>query len=337
MKSRQQRVKEFWLFWNNYGVVIIFLFVAAIFAMMDPRVIQIKQLISVLNRSSWVAVAAAGMTFAICSGGFDLSVGSIMSLSGCLTARLIMDNGLPTVAAILATLAIAVCCGVVNGLLITKLKIQPFVATLATMLIFDGVTQTYTNNVGTFIKTEQYEQGLKFLGRGMTVNITVNGDTTEISILKIILVVVLYSLAIVLYSNTKFGTKVRAVGSNELSARTSGINADNVLVMVYIITAVAAAAAAILYTATVQSASPDAGDGFELDAITAVVLGGSALSGGKGNLIGTFIGAFLVSFSKMCLNFLQAPEAMQVIVTGAILLFALSISGIKLITQREVG
>jgi ribose/xylose/arabinose/galactoside ABC-type transport system permease subunit len=331
-----RRVKEFWLFWDRFGIFIIFLAVVIVFAIIDPRVIAPSQLISVLNRSSWVAVAAIGMTFAICSGGFDLSVGSIMSLSGCLVSKLIMENGLPTGWAILATLGIAVCCGVVNGLLITKVKIQPFVATLATMLIFDGVTQTYTGNIGTFIKTEQYGQGLSFIGRGLPLSVTVAGQQTEISLVKILFVVVLFAAAIMLYRNTRIGVKVRAVGSYEYAARTSGINADNVLIVVYIMTAATAAIAAILYTATVQSASPRAGDGFELDAITAVVLGGTALSGGKGNLVGTFIGAVLVAFSKMCLNFLGAPEAMHVIVPGAILLFALSINGVKLIMQREV-
>jgi len=334
MKS-SRRVKEFWLVWDRYGIFAIFVFVAAVFATIEPRVIAPSQLISVLNRSSWVAVAAIGMTFAICSRGFDLSVGSIMSLSGCLLARLMMDNGFPTGWAILAVIGVAACCGVVNGLLISKVKIQPFVATLATMLIFNGVTQTYTGNIGTFIKVDQYAQGLSFIGRGLPVSITIAGQSNEISLFKVVLVVFILALAMVLYRNTRFGTKVRAVGSNESAAQTSGINADNVLIMVYVITAVTAAIAAIMYTATVQSASPKAGDGFELDAITAVVLGGTALSGGKGNLVGTFVGALLVSFSKMCLNFIGAPEAMHVIVPGAILLFALSINGIKLIMQRE--
>lgn len=322
--SGKQGIKKFWLFWDKFGVLIIFLLVAVIFALIDIRVIQPAQLISVLTRSSWVAVAAAGMTFAICSGGFDLSVGSIMSLSGCVLARLIMDNGLSTGLAVLITFAIAACGGAINGLLITKLRIQPFVATLATMLIFDGVTQTYTKNIGTFISTEQFGQ-LRVLGRDSIAGIPI----------KIIVVVLVFALAILLYRKTKFGIKVRAVGSNEIAARTSGINADNTLMLVYILTAVTAAMAAVLYTATVQSASPNAGSGFELDVITAVVLGGSALSGGKGNLVGTFIGAVLVAFAKMCMNFLGAHEALHVIVTGAVLLFALSISGIKLITQQE--
>ncbi len=335
--DKNKRIKEFWLFWDKFGIFIIFLAVVAVFAIIEPRVIAPSQLISVLNRSSWVAVAAVGMTFAICSGGFDLSVGSIMSLSGCLVAKLMMENGLTTGWAIIATLAVAVCCGIVNGILITKVKIQPFVATLATMLIFDGVTQTYTGNIGTFVSAEQYARGLSFIGRGLPVSATIAGQATEISLAKIVFVIIMFALAAATYRSTRFGVKVRAVGSNEFAARTSGIKADNVLILVYITTAVTAAMAAILYTATVQSASPNAGSGFELDAITAVVLGGTALSGGKGNLAGTFIGAVLVAFSKMCLNFLGAPEAMHVIVPGAILLFALSINGVKLIMQREVA
>jgi ribose/xylose/arabinose/galactoside ABC-type transport system permease subunit len=239
-------------------------------------------------------------------------------------AKLITENGLPTGAAVLVTLLIAAVCGVLNGLLISKVKIQPFVATLATLLIFNGFVQTYTKNIGTFIKTEHYEV-LNVLGRGALFGFPI----------KIIVVIAVFAAALFIYRKTKFGIRVRAVGSNELAARTSGINADNVLILVYIFTAVTAALAAILYTATQQSASPNAGSGFELDVITAVVLGGTALSGGRGNLIGTFAGAVLVSFTKMCLNFLSAPEAMYVIVTGVILLFALSISGIKLITQKE--
>lgn len=317
--------KKFWMFWDVFGVFLIFLLVALIFAVIDIRVLQPTQLLSVLNRSSWTAVAAAGMTFAICSGGFDLSVGSIMSLCGCLVAKLIMDNGFSTELAIILTLLIAVACGLVNGLLITKLKIVPFVATLGTQLIFDGVVQVYTGNIGTFIKTEQYAK-LSVLGRGTLFGVPV----------KLIVVAVVFALALVVYRNTKFGVKVRAIGSNEAAARTSGIQADNTLIGVYVMTAVTAAVAAILYTATVQSASPDAGVGFESDAITAVILGGTSLAGGKGNLIGALIGAILVAFVKMCLNFLGAPEAMHVIVTGLVLLLALSISGIRLITQREV-
>ena len=316
--------KKFWMFWDKFGVFVIFVFVAVIFACIDSRVLAPAQLVSVLNRSSWIAVGAAGMAFAICTGGFDLSMGSMFSLCGSMVARFIMINGFSTAAAIALTILIALALSLINGLLITKLKIVPFVATLGTQLIFDSITQVYTKNIGTFIKTEQYAQ-LEVLGRGTFLGIPN----------KLLLVALVYVIAMVVYRNTKLGVKIRAVGSNQAAAKTSGINTDVTLIIAYMITAFAGALGAIMYTATVQSASPDAGVGFETYAITAVVLGGTSLSGGKANLIGALVGAILVQFVKMCLNFLGAPEAMHVIVTGAVLLLALTINGVKLMTQKE--
>jgi len=222
-------MKELWIIWDRFGILIVFVLIAAVFAIIEPRVIEPSQIISVLNRSSWVAAAAIGMTFAICSGGFDLSVGSIMSLSAAILAKTMMENELTTAAAIAVTIGVAAVCGLINGLLITKLKIQPFVATLSTMLVFSGVTQTYTSNIGTRIGTEQYEQGLSFIGRGLMVNAEGIG-LSNASLSKILIVVALYIIAIIVYRNTRFGTKVRAIGSNELSARTSGINVDATLI-----------------------------------------------------------------------------------------------------------
>ena len=328
-----KRMKQFWLIWDRFGIFIIFILVAAIFAIIEPRVIAPAQIISVLNRSSWVAIAALGMTFAICSGGFDLSVGSIVSLSGSILAKTMMENDFSTTGAILTTLVIAVVLGLINGVLITKLKIVPFVATLSTMLLYSGVTRAYTLNQGTRIATERFGEGLNWIGRG---NLFGTEEFAGIPS-KILIVLFFLVLAIILYRNTRVGTKVRAIGSNDLAARTSGINADGVIIIVYILTAVTAAVAAILFTSTTQGSSPRAGVGWELDVITAVVLGGTALSGGKGNIIGTFAGAFLVAFVGMCLNFLSAPEAVIIMVTGGILLLALSINGIKLIMNREVS
>ncbi len=323
--------KKFWMFWDQFGVFVIFVVVAAIFACIDIRVLQGAQLISVLTRSSWIAVMSAGMAFAICTGGFDLAAGSMFSLCGSMLARF-MVYGLPggltgplsTFPAILMTIVAALILSLINGLLITKLKIVPFVATLGTQLIFDSMTQVYTNNIGTFIKTELYGT-LGVIGRGSFIGIPI----------KLWIVAAVFAIAIVVYRSTKFGVMVRAVGSNQAAARTSGINADNILIVTYMITSFAAALGAILYTATVQSASPNAGVGLECDAITAVVLGGTSLAGGKANLIGALVGAILVQFVKMCLNFMGAPEAMHVIVTGAVLLLALTINGIKLATQKE--
>lgn len=319
-------IKKFWRFWDTWGVFVIFVIVAAIFGCIDPRVLQGSQLVAVMNRSSWIAVMAAGMAFAICTGGFDLAAGSMFSLCGALLAGFIMKSGMSSIVAILAVIGVALALSLINGLLISKLKIVPFVATLGTQLIFDSMSQVYTSNNGINIATANYQGLLETLGRGNLLGFIPN---------KLVIVAIVYAVAILVYRSTKLGTKIRAVGSNEAAARTCGINADNVLIITYMITSFAAALGAIMYTATMSSASPNAGVGMECDAITAVVIGGTSLAGGRANLIGALIGAILVAFVNMCLNMLKASEAMKVIVTGAVLLLALTIDGIKLMTQKE--
>ena len=319
-------IKKFWRFWDTWGVFVIFVIVAAIFGCIDPRVLQGSQLVAVMNRSSWIAVMAAGMAFAICTGGFDLATGSMFSLCGALLAGFIMKSGMSSIVAILAVIGVALVLSLINGLLISKLKIVPFVATLGTQLIFDSLAQVYTSNNGINIATANYQGLLETLGRGNLLGVIPN---------KLVIVAIVYAVAILVYRSTKLGTKIRAVGSNEAAARTCGINADNVLIITYMITSFAAALGAIMYTATMSSASPNAGVGMECDAITAVVIGGTSLAGGRANLIGALIGAILVAFVNMCLNMLKASEAMKVIVTGAVLLLALTIDGIKLMTQKE--
>ena len=318
--------KKFWRFWDTWGVFVILLVVATIFGCIQPQILQGSQLLSVTLRSSWIAVMAAGMAFAICTGGFDLATGSMLSLCGSILARTVMNNGFSAGLAILVTIVVALVLSLINGLLITKLKIVPFVATLGTQLIFDSIAQVYTNNIGTNIATAQYSGLLETIGRG---------NLFGIIPYKLIIVAVVYAIAILVYRCTRLGTHIRAVGSNEAAARTCGINADNVLIITYMITSLGAALAAILYTTTMGSAAPNAGDGMECDAITAVVLGGTSLAGGRANMIGALIGAILVQFVKMGLNMVNASEAMKVIVTGAVLLLALTIDGIKHMTQKE--
>ena len=235
-----------------------------------------------------------------------------------------MDNGLSTGAAIIVMAIVAACCGILNGVLITKLKIPPFITTLATCLCFHGVTQVYTGNNGTTIAAEQYAC-LKVLGHGFTLGVPN----------KIYVVILVYAILLFVYHKSAFGVKIRAIGSNETAARATGIKVDRTLIAVYVMTALTAALAAILNVATMGSSSPKAGNGFDLDCITAVVLGGSALSGGKGRLTGTLVGALLVVFVNQCLSFLSVSEAVRVIVTGLVLVLALSFSSLTSYAQRK--
>jgi len=316
------RAKKFWFIWDRIGILGILLTVMLIFGILDPRILKPAQLLTALNRSAVSGIAAAGMMFAICAGGFDLSVGSILSLTSCIIA-VQLTGGKSTWYAIVMALFVAALCGFVNGILITKLKIQTFVATLATQLAFAGVTLVYCNKA--IQLTSKVNRQLKFFSTGRLFGVLP---------MPIVLLVIAYVITYLVYTFSPFGIKVRALGSNETAARTTGIKADMVLIAIFVVTGLTAAIAGILNTAQVSIGDPSLGSGFELDAITAVVLGGTSLAGGKGNVMGTLIGAILVVFVRMGLNILGAGEAYQKLAVAVILVFALTINGIKLIMQR---
>jgi len=317
-----KRAKKFWLIWDRIGILCILLTVMIVFGILDSKIVSPTQLLTALNRAAVSGIAAAGMMFAICAGGFDLSVGSILSLTSCIIAVQLTDGKSALFAIVMALLAGGIC-GIINGLLITKLKIQTFVATLATQLAFAGVTLVYCNKA--IQLTSKVNTQLKFFSTGKLLGILP---------MPIVLLVIAYVITYLVYNFTSFGTKVRAIGSNESAARTTGIKVDVTLILVFVVTGVSAAIAGVLNTAQVSIGDPSLGEGFELDAITAVVLGGTALSGGKGNVFGTLVGAILVVFVKMGLNILGAGEAYQKLAVAIVLLFALTINGIKLIMEK---
>lgn len=317
-----KRAKQFWNIWDKVGILGILLIVILVFAAIDGRIVMPRQLLTALSRSAVSGIAAAGMMFAIVAGGFDLSVGSIVSLVSCVVA-VQLTGGRNTFTSIVLALLVAAICGLLNGLIITKLKIQTFVATLATQLAIAGAALVYCNKA--IQLTSKVNQGIKFFSTGRIFGILP---------VPILLLFLAYVITYLVYRHTAFGTKTRAVGSNESAARASGIRVDRTLILVFIVTAVTAGMAGILNTAQVSTGNPTLGTGFELDAITAVVLGGTALSGGRGNVAGTLVGAILVTFVKMGLNILGVGEAYQNLSVALVLLFALTIGGIKLMMAK---
>lgn len=313
------RTKRFWSWWGRFGILAILLAVGLVFLALNARIVSVSNLTTVLSRSATTGIAAAGMTFAICAGGFDLSVGSILSLVTCVVAMNIANIGMwPS---ILLALLVGVLCGVVNGLIITKLHIQTFVATLATQLAFKGAALVYSNGKRVLMSKNKE---IKIFSTSSVLGIPV----------QVILVVAVFVIAYLVYRHTRFGVKTRAIGSNEAAARASGINVDRTLIAVFVVTGLTAACAGVLQSSRLATGSAIIGDGFELDVITSVILGGTALSGGKGNIWGSFIGALLLSLIRSGLNILGVDEAFQKLAIAVVLLFALSISGIKIITQE---
>lgn len=271
-----------------------------------------SNLLTVMRQVSINALIAFGMTFVILTAGIDLSVGSILALAGVICAALITGGASGEIALVLTLLAGAVM-GCINGLIITKGKAAPFIATLATMTIFRGLTLAYTEGRPiSGLKSDVFE----LLG---------NGYIFRLIPIPVVVMFVVFGIAWFILRRMAFGRHVYAIGGNEEASRISGVRVDRVKTLVYGISGTLAAFAGIILTSRLNSASPTAGIGYELDAIAAVVLGGTSLSGGRGWVIGTLVGALLIGVLNNGLNLLGVSSAYQLVVKGVVILFAVLI------------
>jgi ribose transport system permease protein len=291
----------------KYKSVIGFLLLCIIISFVTPRFLTISNLRNVLTQVSVNAIIAVGMTFVILNNGIDLSVGSILAISGAVAAYLMKSTG-NILISIAAALVIGTAIGILNGLLITKGRLQAFIATLATMTIFRGVTYVFTN--GNPIS-------------GLDTNFTFLANNKIIGTpLPVVFMIIIFAIAFYLLNETRFGRYLYALGGNEDSARLSGIATSKIRTIVYGISGFTAAVSAVIVTSRIGSASPNAGTGFELDAIAAVVLGGTSLAGGEGSIIGTIIGAMIIGVLNNGLNLMNVNPFYQSIVKGAVILLA---------------
>lgn len=293
---------------QRLGSLIGLLVIIVILSIMSPDFLTENNILNVMRQVSVNALIAFGMTFVILTGGIDLSVGAVLALSGAITASM-MTNGMSAVLAILCGLAAGTVMGAINGLLITKGKVAPFIATLATMTIFRGLALVYTD--GSPI-TGFNSDLFTMLGAGYFSYIPVP------VIWMLILFIVLYFVL----RRTAFGRRVYAIGGNEEASILSGIKVGRVKLYIYALTGFLSAFAGIILTSRLNSAQPNAGVGYELDAIAAVVLGGTSLSGGRGWIFGTLIGAMIIGVLNNGLNLLEVSSFYQQVVKGAVILLA---------------
>lgn len=294
----------------KYKSLIGLLILCLVITIITPRFLSVGNIKNVLTQVSVNAVIAIGMSFVILTGGIDLSVGSILAVSAAAAASIMKSTG-NIYLAIIVALAIGCFIGVVNGVLISKGKIQAFIVTLATMTIFRGVTYVYTN--GTPIS-------------GLGQNFSGIGNKTILGLpIPVVIMVVVFGIAFYVLSQTRYGRYLYALGGNEDSARLSGINTDKVKTLVYVISGATAALSGIIVTSRIGSASPNAGVGFELDAIAAVVVGGTSLSGGEGSVVGTIIGALIIGVLNNGLNLINVSPFYQAIVKGLVILLAVMV------------
>lgn len=287
------------------ALIVLIIFVS----ILSPSFLSITNLMNLMRQVSINALIAFGMTFVIITGGIDLSVGSVLALSSALMGGMII-GGIDPIIAMIAAVVMGFVLGAVNGLLITKGKLAPFIATLATMTIFRGATLVYTDGQPLTGLGETFI--FQFMGRGYFFGIP----------FPIIITLVAFAILYVLLHKMSFGRKVFSIGGNEKASFISGIKIDKVKIFVYGISGTLSALAGIILTSRLNSAQPTAGTSYEMDAIASVVLGGTSMSGGKGRVFGTLIGALIIGTLNNGLNLLGVSTFYQQIVKGIVIIIA---------------
>ncbi|MFJ8261890.1 ribose ABC transporter permease [Rummeliibacillus sp. NPDC094406] len=294
---------------QKLGPLLGLLLIIIIISIMSPSFLTATNIFNVLRQVSVSALIAFGMTFVILTGGIDLSVGSTLALTGAISAGM-LASGMDPILAMLIGLALGAVLGAVNGVIIAKGKVAPFIATLATMTIYRGITLVYTDG-----------KPVSGLGDSMAFQMFGKGYFLGIPVPVITMIVAFFVLYFILRKTT-FGRRVYAIGGNEEASRLSGINVDRVTIAVYSLTGMLAALSALILTSRLNSAQPTAGESYELDAIAAVVLGGTSLTGGRGWIFGTLVGVLIIGVLNNGLNLIGVSSFFQQVVKGVVILIA---------------
>ena len=292
------------------SAIFLGVFVAvAVFSVLSPAFLTPENLLNDFRAMSISGMLAVGMTYVILGRGIDLSVGSTLALSGAIAVLLIPQVGLAV--AIVAALVTGAIVGIVNGVAITVLVIQPFVATLATMVIVRGLNFIATGGYPIRVENESFG----FLGNGYIGGIPV----------PIFVFVAVVGLSILTLNRTKLGPQIYSLGGDPEAARRFGVNTNRVTVISYLVSGLLAALGGVIEAGRLSSASPVAGTGYELDAIAAVVIGGTSLMGGRGGISGTVGGIAIIVIMNNGLDLLNVDPNYQLIIKGLIILVAVSI------------
>ncbi len=295
---------------QQFAALSSLLLMVLFFSLTSRYFFTLDNLLTIGLQTAVIGIIAVGMTYVIITGGIDLSVGSILAFSGMITG-LTMQKGMPMVPAIVCGLAAGTACGLANGLFISKAHIPPFISTLGLMMTLRGLSLTLTNGQPIFIDVAAYEaiSGGRILG--------VPNPVWYFFAISILFGFVL--------KRTVIGKTIYAIGSNEEAARLSGVNVIKTKLFVYGFSGFLCAVSGIILSSRLISAQPTEGGGYELEAIAAVVIGGASLSGGSGTIIGTVIGAFIMSTLRNGLNMLNVSGFWQQVTIGLVVLLAVFI------------
>lgn len=293
---------------RSFTTLFALILIILTFTGLSDRYFQYDNLVDIINQGVVNGFLACGITIAIITGGIDLSVGSTMAVVIVLCAKL-SSHGLPVSVTMLSGLLIGTVIGCINGFLVTKMKLQPFIATLGTNQIFRGFAYIISNGEPVLNIQREFRSAFQFqLFRGVRLNM-----------LYLLTLALIYGIIL---TKKRTGIYIYAIGSNENAARMSGINVERYKMYAYIMCSVGAAMAGMTTLARLGTGEPTAGDGFETMAIAAAAIGGTSLAGGKGAILGTVLGAFTISALKIGLIIIGMDTFYQFLAIGLIIIFA---------------
>ncbi|MDY5082684.1 MAG: ABC transporter permease [Candidatus Limivicinus sp.] len=299
-----------------FGALVALFLLLSLLPQTSSKFLTSNNLFNVARQITVNIILCCGLTMAILIGGIDLSVGSIIAITGCLVSGLITNNEMPVGLAIIISLIVGVIFGALNGLVISLTNIPPFIVTLATMDIGRGIVRLYTDCDTILVKNPVFS----FIGKG---------KLWDVVPIQVIYIIVICAIAWFVLNRTKFGRHIYAVGDNELAAVYTGINVKKTKFFVYVLVGLFAAIAGILTAARTGSGLFSAGEGYEMDAIAAVVLGGTSMTGGVGRLSGSILGAIIIGILSNGMNLLGFNSSWQYIIKGIVLLIAVLIDYLK--------
>lgn len=301
-------MKSFSTFLSRYGILLALVVICAVLSFATPNFFTSQNLLIVLRQVSINGILAIGVTYVIIAGGIDLSLGSVVALTGVIAATFAHPGEYPLMVPLLMALAAGVAVGGINGLVITQGRVVPFIVTLGMMTIARGLALVFSNGR----PVTNLSPGFNFIGSG--------------DLLFIPMPILLFGLVVIgsyiILTYTRLGRYIYAVGGNEQAARASGINVNRVKLFAYIICSALAALAGIVLASRITTGQPNAGIAYELDAIAAVVIGGTSLLGGRGSVTGTVIGVLIIGVINNGLDLLNVSSYYQQIIKGAIIIMA---------------
>jgi len=314
--------RKYWNAFDEKGIIIILVALCLVLQIVQPAFGNVTNILNIFKQISEIGIMAIGMTYVLIASEFDLSVGSnygfCMIISG-----LTLQQGMPTALAIVFPILVGMGIGFINGVFVTKVKIPAFIVTLSMMAILRGCVYVFSDGKALSVFPDM---SIWFFKMG--------GKIGDIFPIQIIFMAVFYAIAVFVLQKTIFGYKVFAVGGNAKTARLSGINVDRVKITTFIIMGAMSAVAAILGLAYMKSVHPTIGVGREMDVIAAVIIGGTALGGGKGSMVGTLIGASIMGVVRNGMVLLGVPAFFQSAFIGVVIMLA--VIGERWINKKRV-